>query len=353
MAVAGISRRPPTAQAGRILGIHLVDDTFLRVDQRRQLRKQHPANGGQVALPLQHVGKPRQIRLQPVLLCISLRRQAKVVDHRVDVVLEFGNLAARFHLNRTRQVALGHGRRHLGDRAHLRGQVRRQQVHVAGQVLPCARRARHVGLAAEPAFHAHLARDGGHLIGERGQGIGHVVDRFGERRHFALRVHGQFLVQLAVGHRRHHLDDAAHLFRQVGGHEIHGVGQILPRSGHPRHRRLPAELAFGAHFARHASHFRGEGVQLIHHRVDRVLQFKNFALHIDSDLTRQVATRHRSGDLGNIAHLRCQVRCEKIDVVGQVLPGSRNARHHRLTAKAPFRADFARHTVTSAAKERN
>ena len=52
----------------------------------------------------------------------------------------------------------------------------------------------------------------------------------------------------------------------------------------PGHLRLAAELAFRADFARHARHFGGEGVELVHHRVDGVLQFQDFALHVDRDL---------------------------------------------------------------------
>ncbi len=37
--------------------------------------------------------------------------------------------------------------------------------------------------------------------------------------------------------------------------ELTLFGQILPRAGHAFHFRLAAELAFGAHFARHARHF--------------------------------------------------------------------------------------------------
>ena len=40
---------------------------------------------------------------------------------------------------------------------------------------------------------------------------------------------------------------------------------------------LAAELAFGADLARDARHFRGEGVELVHHGVDGVLQLQNFA----------------------------------------------------------------------------
>ncbi len=45
----------------------------------------------------------------------------------------------------------------------------------------------------------------------------------------------------------------------------------------PLHLGLAAELAFGAHFARHARHFRGERVQLVHHGVDGVLQLQDLA----------------------------------------------------------------------------
>ncbi len=41
---------------------------------------------------------------------------------------------------------------------------------------------------------------------------------------------------------------------------------------------LTAELAFGADFARNARHFGGEGVELVHHGVERFLQQKDFAL---------------------------------------------------------------------------
>ena len=68
--------------------------------------------------------------------------------------------------------------------------------------------------------------------------------------------------------------------------------------------RLAAELAFGADLARDARHLRREGVQLIDHRVDGVLQLENLALHVDGDLARQVAVGDRGRDLGDVAHLR-------------------------------------------------
>ena len=102
--------------------------------------------------------------------------------------------------------------------------------------------------------------------------------------------------QVAVRHRGGHLRDVADLSGQVAGHGVHAVRQILPGSGHAAHIGLAAQLAFGADFARHARHFRGEGAELIHHGVDGVLQLQNFAAHIHRDLARQVALRDGRGD---------------------------------------------------------
>ena len=198
--VAGSSSSPLCGVAAQQVeprvGLHageVIDGALLRVHERRQLREQHLADGVELALPLEHAGELGEVGLQPVLLAVALGGLAQVRDHRVDVVLELRHLAAGLHLNRPRQVALGDGGGHFGDGAHLRGEVRGQQVDVAGEVLPRAGGAGHVGLAAEPAFDADLARHVGHLIGERRQRVGHVVDGVGERRHLALGLHREAL----------------------------------------------------------------------------------------------------------------------------------------------------------------
>ena len=115
-----------------------------------------------------------------------------------------------------------------------------------------------LGLTAELAFDTDFAGHRRHLIGERRQRVDHVVDRVGELGDFALRFDRQLPLQVAVGDGGHDLRDAAHLVGQVAGHEVHVVGQVLPRAGDALHFGLAAELAFGADFARDARHFRGE-----------------------------------------------------------------------------------------------
>ena len=145
----------------------------------------------QVLLALQHAAELGEVGLQPVLLGVLLRRVLQVADHLVDRVLQRRDLALRLDRDRARQVALRHRGRDLGDRAHLRRQVGRELVDVLGQALPGARRARHLGLAAELAFDADLARHRRHLVGEGRERVGHAVDRLGERGDLALRLHGE------------------------------------------------------------------------------------------------------------------------------------------------------------------
>ena len=71
----------------------------------------------------------------------------------------------------------------------------------------------------------------------------------------------------------------------------------------PATSRLAAELALGADLARDARHLGGERAQLVHHRVDGVLELEDLALHVDGDLLRQVAVGDRRGHLGDVAHL--------------------------------------------------
>ena len=54
---------------------------------------------------------------------------------------------------------------------------------------------------------------------------------FFSSKNFALHVDRNFLRQVAVRHGRRHFRDVAHLTGQVARHEVHVVGEILPRAG--------------------------------------------------------------------------------------------------------------------------
>src|SRR5207253_2374824 len=155
----------------------------------------------------------------------------------------------------------------------------------------------------------------------------HGVERFLQLKDFAAHVDGDLLGEVAIGHRDRHVNDVADLGGQVARHRVHAVGQVLPGAGHARHLGLAAELAFGADLARHACHFARYAVVLLYHGVDRFLQLKDLAAHVDGDLLRQVAAGDGGRHLGDVADLGGEVRGHRVDAVGQVLPGAGDAQH--------------------------
>src|SRR5207245_11631728 len=88
---------------------------------------------------------------------------------------------------------------------------------------------------------------------------------------------------------------------------------------------LPAQLAFGADLAGHPGDLAGEGVQLVDHGVDRVLELQDLAPHVDRDLLGQVAAGYRGRDFGDVAHLAGEVAGHQVNVVGEIFPGPGHA----------------------------
>ena len=197
-------------------------------------------------------------------------------------------------------------------------------------------------LAAELAFGADLARDARDFRGERVELVHHRVDGVFELENFAAHVDRDLARQVAARDRRGHMRDVAHLVGEVAAHGVHRVGQVLPGAGDARHDGLAAELAVGADLARHARDFRGERTQLIDHRIDGFLELQDFAAHVDRDLFRQVAVRHRDRHFGDVADLRGQVRRHRVDALGEILPHAGHAADLRLAAELAFGADLAR-----------
>src|SRR5665647_414899 len=48
-------------------------------------------------------------------------------------------------------------------------------------------------------------------------------------------------IEITSRHRRGDVGDVSHLAGEVTGHEVHRVGQVLPRTGHARHVGLSAQ----------------------------------------------------------------------------------------------------------------
>src|SRR5207253_2764716 len=138
-------------------------------------------------------------------------------------------------------------------------------------------------------------------------------------QNLALDIDGDLPGQVAIGYRRGHVRDVAHLAGQVPSHRVHAIGEVLQSGGAATNIGLAAELALGAHLTGHARHLGREAVELVHHAVDGVLQLQDFAPHVDGDLPGQVAVGHGRRHVRDIAHLAGQVTSHRIDAIGEVL----------------------------------
>ncbi len=294
-------------------------------------------------MPLHEAGDAGQVGVQPILLAVGVRGLPEVGHHQVDVVLELGDLAARIHGDGLGQVALGDRARHAGDGSHLGGQVAGQAVHALGQPLPGAGDAFHLRLPAEAAFGADLAGHSGDLVGEGGQLAHHRVKRLLELEDLTARVHVDLLAQVALRHRRRDLGDVTHLGGQVVRHRVDVLGQVLPDARDAADVGLPAEAAFAADLAGHSGDLVGEGGQLTHHRVERLLELENLALRVNCDLLAQVTFGDCRGNLRDVPDLHGQVGRHAVDGDGQVFPHPGDAADVGLPAEAAFGADLAGH----------
>ena len=102
-------------------------------------------------------------------------------------------------------------------------------------------------------------------------------------------------------------------------------------------------MPVGADLAGHPGDLVGERRQLVDHRVDRRLQLQDLAPGVHGDLLRQVAPRHRRGDLGDAAHLRGQVGGHEFTASVRSFQVPATSGHRGLAAQQAVGAHLAGH----------
>src|SRR5207244_704089 len=136
-----------------------------------------------------------------------------------------------------------------------------------------------------------------------------------QRQDLAFHFDGDLGGEVASGDGRGHVGDVAHLTRQVRGHRVDVVREVLPRAGYALHDGLATELPLGPDLARHTAHLTGERATLRSYRLDGVLQLEDLAADVDGDLVGQIAIGDGGRDFGDVADLAGQVRRHRVDVV--------------------------------------
>src|SRR5262249_14706678 len=270
------------------------------------------------------------------------RERAELVDHPVDGVLEVEDLAPHVDADLARKIAGGDGLGDVGDVPDLGRQVAGHRIDRIGQVFPRAGDFLDVGLAAELALGADLARDARNLGPERPELVGHRVDGVLELEDLAAHVAADLGRKIAGGDGLGDVGDVADLGGEVTGHRVDGVGEVLPGAGHVLDVGLATELALGTHFAGDARDLGGERAELVDHPVDGVLELENLAAAVDGDLAREVAVPDGARFRGDVADLGGEVAGHRVDGVSEVFPRAGDAAHVGLAAELALGADLAR-----------
>src|SRR5207253_1781570 len=177
--------------------------------------------------------------------------------------------------------------------------------------------------------------------GEGAQLVDHAVDGVLEVEDLAADVDADLAREVAGGDGLGDVGDVPDLRRQVAGHRVDGVGEVLPGAGDLLDVGLTAALALGPVFAAAVLGLGGEGAQLVDHAVDGVLELEDLAADVDGDLAGEVAVGDGGGDLGDVPDLRGQVAGHRVDRVAEVLPGAGHASYVGLAAELALGADLA------------
>ena len=173
------------------------------------------------------------------------------------------------------EVAVGDGGGDLGDVADLGGEVAGHRVDGVGEVLPGTGHAVDVGLTAELAFGADLARDARDLGGEGAELLDHQVDGLRgaeelalERAIVDLERHG--LRQVALGHRADHARGLAGGLHEARDQRVHVRDRIGPRAGDRPYGCALGDLAVLADGEAEPLELRGQALVHLDHFVEGV-----------------------------------------------------------------------------------
>src|SRR5207253_2815302 len=228
------------------------------------------------------------------------REGVELVDHGVDGMLALEDLAALSLRDVLPIFALLDRGGDLGDVADLAGQVACHQVHVVGEVFPDAGYAAHLGLAAELAVGADLARDARHLARERVELTDHRVDGLGRGEELplqrpALDLEGHGLQQVTVGHRADDAHDLCVRTRKVFDQVVDRVEGRGPRAARMTARRV-LDLPLLADAAAKAADLALEALVRFDDGVERRSDFARGARRSGGHARGKVAALHRRQD---------------------------------------------------------
>src|SRR5262249_1982555 len=145
-----------------------------------------------------------------------------------------------------------------------------------------------------------------------------------------------FLRQVSVRYGGRYLCDVTYLVREVSGETVHVVREVFPRTGYTAYVGLTAQLTFRTYFFSYAGYLFGEGGELVHHRVNRILELGDVAFPVYRNFLRKVAVSYGGRYLRDVTYLVRKVSSETVHVIGEVFPRTGYPFYLGLTAELSF-----------------
>ena len=255
------------------------------------------------------------------------------------------NFALHVHRDLARQVAARHGRRHFGDVAHLAGQVAWPSTFTLS--------VRSFHVPATPGTTAWPPS----LPSVPTSRATRVTSEANERSWSTIVLMASFSCRISPRTSTVILRDKSPFATAVVTSAMLRTWPVrLPaieftlsvRSFHVParawHRRLAAELAFGADFARHARHFGGERAHLLDHRVDdgrgaQELALERTAVDFQAHALRKIALGDRGDRARHFGGRPQQVVDQRVDGGFHRAPRARAPIDGHAVARPAFFAD--------------
>src|SRR5580698_4998567 len=205
--------------------------------------------------------------------------------------------SAHVHSDFAREVAARHRRGHLGNVAHLPGQVAGHRVHRVGEILPRSGDAGDLCLAAQFSVRADFTRDARYLSREHAKLLNHGVYDGGRTQEFAfewpsINVQLYGLRQIAFRHGRDSARDFRRWAQQIIDERVDRYFHLSPRRlGQVKSHALSRAALFTHHLP-DAFQFLRHLLVGSHDVVERVGDFSGQPGPVTRQPHREVAVAH-------------------------------------------------------------
>src|SRR5690348_16635556 len=114
----------------------------------------------------------------------------------------------------------------------------------------------------------------------------------------------------------------------------------LPDTTNTSYLSLSSQLSFSSYFTSYTSYFTSEGLELVHHGIDCILQLEDFSFGICCHLLGKISIGYGSCYLSDSSYLACKIGSHSIYIIGQILPDSFYSLYVSLSAKFSFCSYF-------------